>query len=63
MSKVLADGKATCYVSALNRSMAQDASSIPSTTPADVSLTTDVVDITFLLPLSLWQILTVELDV
>lgn len=37
VSKVLVDGKATCYVSALNRSMAQDASSIPSTTPADAS--------------------------
>jgi hypothetical protein len=37
VSKVLVDGKTICYVSALNRSMAQDASSIPSTAPADAS--------------------------
>jgi len=37
VSKVLQDGSATCYVSALNRSMAQDASSIPDVAPADAS--------------------------
>ena len=50
VSKILVDGSATCYVSALNRSRAQDASSIPDVAPADVSVTVDLVDITFFLP-------------
>jgi len=33
VSKVLADGKATCYVTVLNRSEATDPSSIPTTAP------------------------------
>lgn len=35
VTKVLADGKTTCYVTALNRSVAAEPSAIPSTAPAD----------------------------
>jgi hypothetical protein len=37
VSKVLVDGSTACYVSALNRSMATDASSIPDVAPDAVS--------------------------
>jgi hypothetical protein len=37
VSKVLADGTTACYVGALNRSMATDASSIPDVAPKEVS--------------------------